>query len=458
MKHKLFFLAFILLMFCGTKQTKAQSSFYHRSGDTIQMMDTIYWAPQWFRDFLKDTVIYFVSNHGNMSAAAGDFLKQCFTDRPLQVIGIASVLHPSQYGPFDNWPSTIQTREQEYLRLYQAYPDTMILLIDLPVKMSDPYRYMNITLRDLWTCCEPGDCDVSNYNYRIYEKYLDKPVTVTDSFYIGGTSNSFEDENHNVYHNGYIYRMFGWVRDIRCTDCIVPNQLYKMIRRYDIPNPSGGAPYPPGHIHWWNYNAYLYTFPILLIDTTFADPGTEPYVCPQVQNFRKAMSWESGATLMWDVNARHIKWQLRIAQQGQPAENAFVDTCINVPFFTVDGLQGQTHYSAYIRAVCEHYGDTLYGDWSAPLDLYTITSINSPDEPNTLVHLMPNPASEQVQVLSSFALQSIEIYNLRGQKVYADKNAKGISATIDISKLETGTYIVVIHNQQGVSTRKLIVQ
>ena len=71
---------------------------------------------------------------------------------------------------------------------------------------------------------------------------------------------------------------------------------------------------------------------------------------------------------------------------------------------------------------------------------------------------MPNPASEQVQVLSSFALQSIEIYNLRGQKAYADKNAKGISATIDISKLETGTYIVVIHNQQGVSTRKLIVQ
>lgn len=131
---------------------------------------------------------------------------------------------------------------------------------------------------------------------------------------------------------------------------------------------------------------------------------------------------------------------------------------MQLPYFTVEGLQDHTHYTAYARGVCEHYGDTLYGDWSNPLDLYTILDITKPDISNEFVQLLPNPASDMVQVLSSFTINKVEIYDLHGKKVYVGNNISGISHTIDVKKMMKGAYVVVVYNQQGVCTKKLILQ
>ena len=71
--------------------------------------------------------------------------------------------------------------------------------------------------------------------------------------------------------------------------------------------------------------------------------------------------------------------------------------------------------------------------------------------------LQPNPAAERVQVLSSFGLQHIEVFNAAGTKVQEQK-ATGYSATLDIRALPAGPYLVRIATPHGTVTKKLLVQ
>ena len=73
------------------------------------------------------------------------------------------------------------------------------------------------------------------------------------------------------------------------------------------------------------------------------------------------------------------------------------------------------------------------------------------------INLVPNPATERVQVLSSFGLGRIELYNAAGVRVHEQK-ATGHSATLDVSALPEGPYLVRIATPAGTVTKKLIVQ
>ena len=73
------------------------------------------------------------------------------------------------------------------------------------------------------------------------------------------------------------------------------------------------------------------------------------------------------------------------------------------------------------------------------------------------VGLQPNPATERVQVLSSFGLQRIEVYNAAGVKV-DERKAAGYSATLDVSALPAGPYLVRIATPRGTVTKKLVVR
>ena len=71
--------------------------------------------------------------------------------------------------------------------------------------------------------------------------------------------------------------------------------------------------------------------------------------------------------------------------------------------------------------------------------------------------LLPNPATERVQVLSSFGLSRIELYNAAGVRVHEQKTT-GHSLTLDVSALPAGPYLVRIATTAGTVTRKLVVQ
>ena len=79
------------------------------------------------------------------------------------------------------------------------------------------------------------------------------------------------------------------------------------------------------------------------------------------------------------------------------------------------------------------------------------------DAGDRFVILMPNPASGWMTVISSYLPSRYEVYDMKGVRVLEQK-AKGISAKIDLSGLERGTYVLAVHLSHGVVTKKLTVE
>ena len=98
------------------------------------------------------------------------------------------------------------------------------------------------------------------------------------------------------------------------------------------------------------------------------------------------------------------------------------------------------------------------GEWDKIADSLFVEnceSIATIEENST--YLMPNPASETVTVASSFRIGDVEVYTLEGRRILASR-VDGISTTLDISSLPTGTYIVRIATNNGTAYKKLIVK
>lgn len=70
--------------------------------------------------------------------------------------------------------------------------------------------------------------------------------------------------------------------------------------------------------------------------------------------------------------------------------------------------------------------------------------------------IFPNPATELLSI-ESINVTSIKIFNSVGQIVYSNSNPSTIQS-VDISKFETGFYIVEVKNNEIITTEKLIIK
>jgi hypothetical protein len=69
----------------------------------------------------------------------------------------------------------------------------------------------------------------------------------------------------------------------------------------------------------------------------------------------------------------------------------------------------------------------------------------------------PNPAHDQIKVISPNTLSRITIYDAKGQVVY-QTGANGYDKTIDISRFRAGLYIIKVIDDKGTKQLQLIVQ
>ncbi|MDR0789197.1 MAG: T9SS type A sorting domain-containing protein [Bacteroidales bacterium] len=69
------------------------------------------------------------------------------------------------------------------------------------------------------------------------------------------------------------------------------------------------------------------------------------------------------------------------------------------------------------------------------------------------VSIYPNPAKDVLNIGCSDKVESVEIFNLLGQQVYA-----GIKTTIDVGNFAKGNYVVKVYTDKGVMTRKFVVE
>lgn len=68
----------------------------------------------------------------------------------------------------------------------------------------------------------------------------------------------------------------------------------------------------------------------------------------------------------------------------------------------------------------------------------------------------PNPASDQIHIKSNIPVSALRVYNILGQQLMEIQQEN--LETIDISGLQTGTYLMRIESQIGTTTRKFIKQ
>ena len=104
----------------------------------------------------------------------------------------------------------------------------------------------------------------------------------------------------------------------------------------------------------------------------------------------------------------------------------------------------------------------IYFDFNFPIitntetvTISTTASVADPTENSIL--LFPNPSQDLIQLNSSYAINSLEIYDIQGrlQSQY-DASTTDFESPISIAKLSQGVYFLVIKSDQGQETLKFI--
>ena len=154
------------------------------------------------------------------------------------------------------------------------------------------------------------------------------------------------------------------------------------------------------------------------------------------------------------------QWELKVAKEGTELDSVEAVSCTNdvMPLY---GLDTASWYVATVRSLCSA---NRISEWSDTLRFFVPgdTTVTDPTEgiesmTDKYTYLMPNPASEQVTIVSSFRIDRVEIFTVTGQKVL-QKKVGGLTTQVDISDLATGTYLVRTYTNHGVSCKRLVVK
>jgi hypothetical protein len=73
--------------------------------------------------------------------------------------------------------------------------------------------------------------------------------------------------------------------------------------------------------------------------------------------------------------------------------------------------------------------------------------------------VFPNPTTGRFTIYNNSTINSVEIYNLPGARIYSDiKSAQQTSCEIDISDQPKGIYLVKVNSGIGNNIRKIVLQ
>lgn len=98
---------------------------------------------------------------------------------------------------------------------------------------------------------------------------------------------------------------------------------------------------------------------------------------------------------------------------------------------------------------------------SIRLDDFLITKIGTTVGVKTntadLISIFPNPSTGLLNVNTVDATSSLEVYNVIGEKVYANANLIKGNNNIDLSGLSNGSYFVRINSNNQITTKKVVI-
>ena len=341
-------------------------------------------------------------------------------------------------------------------------------------RMEQPHRYIYLPpLDSLAFFYSHGEDDIIA---PLYEVLFDSAVVLDDTFVVASTAFNNEGSTYSRTVMGHTENIWLWDH---------PATRFYNIERWH--NPEG---IDSTDISWIKFRQLEWTGGVRCHDSvssasydscgtwerhvmrcgcrTWAYPffpiielGFDTTLCHEVSNLRVAERGAGCATLMWDAGDGG-PWVVAYGKITDAWEDFTFDT-VTSPMLTLTGLEVGTQYFALVRGYCSVTGE--YGEWTNPLEveIYHPGSGSEPegiDRPGDLgrfTRLMPNPAREQVSVLSSYKMSRIEVYALDGRKVL-EQEVGGISTVAEVKDLPRGTYIMAVYLPHGVATKKLVLE
>ena len=202
----------------------------------------------------------------------------------------------------------------------------------------------------------------------------------------------------------------------------------------------------------WRYafsDQVLIVFPI--IDTT--QPRCWRPVGLNVQS-----QDSSGVYLAWEGGENNQTWEVAYGRADEEP-NGYATRTTSSPAYTLTGLTAGVEYAVRLRAIC--FDNTMYSSWTdticfnregEPLDIVV------PDNNIGNIQLMPNPASGNVTVMSSYGIDGVEVYDVRGERVLELSGIGRVTTTgFDVSKWEKGAYVVLVRTPAGTASKRLVV-
>lgn len=222
----------------------------------------------------------------------------------------------------------------------------------------------------------------------------------------------------------------------------------------------------PGASYWARVRGFCDTMPApwssnlqFVQPESEDDPGDDTIApCPEVTELRCGDATDTTATLMWNTtSSRQTSWEVNYGTGGW-------DTTVTttVPTVMLTDLTPGASYWARVRAFC----DTLPASWSSYLQFTQpgsgtpgddTTSIVGPSNLDQFTYMMPNPATGNVTVASSYGLRRVAAYDMTGRMVF-DTPTSDLATIIDVSSWTPGVYVIAIHTPQGIATKRLVVR
>ena len=176
--------------------------------------------------------------------------------------------------------------------------------------------------------------------------------------------------------------------------------------------------------------------------------------CQPVTGLATGTITATTAVLNWNAVAGSTgRYEVNYGMAGFPQGSGQITTVNGSTTVTLEGLESETMYDAYVRVYC---AEGVASNWSTKVTFET-SRVGINDVDGNAISLFPNPASTTVTLTGIEGAATVTVVDMNGRET-GKWNVENGKLTIDVSDLAQGAYFVRITGEQVNAIRKLIVR
>ena len=187
--------------------------------------------------------------------------------------------------------------------------------------------------------------------------------------------------------------------------------------------------------------------------------------CTQPRGLQVAQNEDGEYVAQWPADSNAEDYEVAVCYTTQqPADDAVRYIPATGLSSALGHLSPDTTYRIHLRKRCSYttsgYSDTVASDWSAPVIVAASTGINAASDRRLHFGIQPNPASGSATVeLDGNTEGTLTLTDLFGRTLTTMAvHAGTTAATLDLSSLPAGLYLLQLTTKDAMATRRISVR